>query len=128
MNKKGLLIGLLIAALAITSAACGGNNNAGNNGTTGQAPTTDGAGAGTAGGAIDEAEATALYEANCMACHAADLSGGGAFPSLTAVGSRMSQEEIAAKISEGGNGMPAFKGRLTDDEINTLAAWLATKK
>lgn len=125
MLKKGLLAVCLTVAVSASLAACGGGN-AGNEpapgGATSEAPPADGGGAGTT------VDATAIYEANCMACHAADLSGGGGFPNLQAVGSKYSQEEIANIINTGGNGMPAFQGRLADDEISALAEWLAAKK
>lgn len=117
----------LCSALIVTLAACGGAGNQ----TPPAGDTTGGTNGDTTGGettAGDNAQATAIYEANCMACHAADLSGGGAFPGLQDVGARLSKEEIANIIANGGNGMPAFSGRLSDEEINTLASWLAAKK
>jgi len=73
--------------------------------------------------------AVALYIDNCMVCHGVQLEGrmpGNA--NLQHVGSRLSEEEIVNMILNGGNGMIAFKDRLKEDEIATLAKWLATKK
>lgn len=73
--------------------------------------------------------AVALYIDNCMVCHGLQLEGrmpGNA--NLQHVGSRLSEEEIINMILYGGNGMIAFKDRLKEDEIATLAKWLAAKK
>ncbi|MFD1955710.1 c-type cytochrome [Paenibacillus thailandensis] len=92
------------------------------------------------GGATGEEEKVALVDANdpamdiakkatCVGCHAADLSGNPpAIPALTGVGDRLSQEEIAATITNGKGQMPAFKDQLSSDEINQLAVWLAKQK
>lgn len=131
MLKKGLLTGALFAALALAVAACGGNNTTPTPSAPPAetpAPPADNTGGEAAGGAETTVDATAVYEANCMGCHATDLSGQGNFPALQTVGATMSKEEIAAKISAGGNGMPAFQGRLSDEEIDALSQWLSEKK
>ncbi len=126
MFRKGLLLVLLLT-FALAVVACGGNDAAdpapapAENG--GQAPEE-----GATGGDATNDEAMTLYNANCMACHATDLAGGGNFPSLQNVGSKYDASEIAGIISNGRNGMPAFQGRLTEDEINVLSQWLAAKK
>ncbi|TLS52650.1 cytochrome c [Paenibacillus antri] len=123
---------LLCMALAASLSACGGGggNDAGEAPAGDAAPPaeTENGAAGDAGGGDLEATARPIYEGNCMACHGTDLAGAGSFPSLQQVGADMTQEEIAAKIAGGGNGMPAFEGRLTDDEIGALSQWLAAMK
>jgi cytochrome c551 len=47
---------------------------------------------------------------------------------LQKVGGKLTRDQIAAKIQNGGNGMPAFKSTLKADQINALADWLAAKK
>jgi len=77
--------------------------------------------------AIIEAEdpAFAIVEAQCISCHAADLNGGYG-PALLGIGNTKSSEEIAEIITHGqGEGMPAFEGSLSDEEINQIAEWLA---
>ncbi|GIP00457.1 cytochrome c' [Paenibacillus lautus] len=125
MFKKGLLFVMLLTTFAFAVVACGGNN------ATEPAPAENGGQApqeGTTGGDATNAEATSLYNANCMACHATDLAGGGNFPSLQNVGSKYDASEISAIITNGRNGMPAFQGKLSADEINVLSEWLSAKK
>ncbi|WP_217594210.1 cytochrome c [Cohnella sp. GbtcB17] len=122
--KKWAAIAALAALLAMTTTACGKNNN--NNASTtppsSEAPASPD---GTTTASGEDAET--IYKAQCIACHAADLSGG-VGPNLTNVGSRLSTDEISSRIHNGGGGMPAFKGTLSDDQINTLVNWLSAKK
>jgi Cytochrome b subunit of the bc complex len=78
--------------------------------------------------AVIEADdpAMEIAQANCVACHATDLSGG-AGPALIGVGNRLSKEEIAEVILKGRNNgaMPAYEGVLSAEEIDSLATWLA---
>jgi quinoprotein glucose dehydrogenase len=67
-----------------------------------------------------------LYVAQCAACHGADLGGnGGQAPSLAAIGSRRTAEQIA-KIVQGGAGrMPGFPG-LRPQSLRALVEYLMT--
>jgi len=76
---------------------------------------------------VDEAAAMAIYKSSCLACHGDQLQGQMG-PPLTNVGSAMTADQIHAQILNGGGGMPAFEGTLTDDQIQTLTNWLAAKK
>ncbi|GEN31081.1 mono/diheme cytochrome c family protein [Cerasibacillus quisquiliarum] len=73
--------------------------------------------------ASDDPEA--LYEANCLSCHGADL-GGGMGPGLTDVGSKMSTEEISEIIQKGRGSMPPVQ--VSVEEADTIAEWLSEKK
>ncbi|WP_318507323.1 cytochrome c551 [Bacillus sp. T3] len=110
MKKKlfGLLVG---ASLVLTLAACGGGGD----------DTKDTA----SGGGADPEK---LFSQKCSSCHGADLKGGGggSFPDLTQVGSRLSKDEIETVILNGRNAMP--KGQLTGDDASAVAGWLAEKK
>ena len=121
MLKRGLLLTVFIA-LVWSIAACGGTNKTpAPTGTQQSAPpATTNAGENT--------EAMSIYKGNCMACHATDLKGSGSFPSLLKVGSKYSESDISNIIHNGRGGMPAFKSKLTEQEITTLSKWLAEKK
>ncbi|TJY42804.1 cytochrome c [Cohnella pontilimi] len=138
MKKIGVLV--LGFSLIFLAPACNRNNNgapdqtppAGTPAGTPTATTTASPGGSpaaspTASPTGGTADATALYQQQCLACHAADLSGG-AGPALSNVGARLSADDIATRISNGGGGMPAFKGTLSDDQIHALANWLSAKK
>jgi cytochrome c551 len=108
MKRLKLLIPFFIAIVMLT--ACGQAKQNSNVVTLQQAPN----------------DVASLYKSNCMGCHAVDLSGKmGESTNLQQVHTRLNQEEIATKISVGGETMPAFEEQLTSEEINGLAAWLA---
>jgi cytochrome c6 len=78
------------------------------------------------GGAL-AADAAGVYAAKCKSCHGADGKG-------TAVGKKMGasdltalkagEAEIAAAISNGKGKMPAYKGKISDEEIQSLAKYV----
>ncbi|MFC5647669.1 c-type cytochrome [Paenibacillus solisilvae] len=74
-----------------------------------------------------DGEAVALYKKQCMSCHATDLSGR-VGPSLQEIGSRLTEEQLIMIIQEGEKGMPSYKNRLEQEEIEGLAQWLAKMK
>ncbi|MCC2686025.1 MAG: cytochrome c [Paenibacillaceae bacterium] len=134
MNRAARIAVCALFALAL--GACGNgtggntaNQGAGNNpGSTGNAGGTTGNN-GTSSNVTEgvTVDAQALYTKNCVTCHGNQMEGK-VGPNLQKVGSKLSMDQIAAKIQNGGGGMPAFKGQLKDTEINGLAAWLETKK
>ena len=127
-----LLLGLMAACGGKTNnPATPGTTNTGttNTGTTNTGTTNTGtANTGTANtGNKTTADAEAVYKAQCVGCHAADLSGG-VGPNLQKVGAQKSQDQITAQIQNGGGGMPPFKSTLSADEITALSQWLAGHK
>jgi cytochrome c551 len=73
-------------------------------------------------------EAAAIFQKQCISCHAADLSGRvGEQSNLQQVGARLSKAEMTDIIKHGGQLMPAQE-KLTDEEIELLVEWLSTKK
>ncbi|GIO27567.1 cytochrome c550 [Ornithinibacillus bavariensis] len=69
-----------------------------------------------------------LNAASCLACHGQDLSGA-AGPALNKIGAELSLDEIQDIITNGTDGgMPAQKGKLSDDEISIIAKYLSEKK
>ncbi|KQY87782.1 menaquinol-cytochrome C reductase [Paenibacillus sp. Root52] len=81
----------------------------------------------------DDPAMETFKKAGCIGCHAADMKGGAAGPSLRGVGDKHSQEEILTIIKEGYNTMPkmydqAIAQGVTDEEITHLTEWLAKQK
>ncbi|MEW9699876.1 cytochrome c [Paenibacillus sp. SI8] len=117
MNKTFLCLSLL---LAVSLSACGKSN-------TTPSPSASGTPAATSSGAASKADAQTVFKANCVSCHGANLEGL-VGPSLQKVGGKLSKDQIASLITNGKGAMPSFKGKLTDDEITSVATWLADKK
>jgi mono/diheme cytochrome c family protein len=84
--------------------------------------------------ASDEFAATrAIFKEHCVQCHGDDASGGRVqvegreikVPNLTGEHARKpTDEKIAAKISEGDDEMPAFKDKLTPEQIRDLVRFI----
>ncbi|GIP32521.1 cytochrome c [Paenibacillus sp. J2TS4] len=114
MNKIRLIVNLFLL-LMLVAAGCGKESEK-----AGQ----------PAGLTVDDtiiAQAEMLYEGNCMACHGVELEGT-AGPSLLAIGEHRSTKQIAKQILQGSSRMPGFQSRLTEEEIQMLALWLASRK
>ncbi|MFC4597725.1 c-type cytochrome [Cohnella hongkongensis] len=75
--------------------------------------------------AVDAEASEQIYRALCISCHGDQLQGG-VGPALAQVGSSMTKEQLYETIKKGKRGMPAFENRLTEDEIITIATWLAS--
>jgi ubiquinol-cytochrome c reductase cytochrome b subunit len=63
-------------------------------------------------------------EKGCLACHAVVGSGGARGPDLTAVGARLSDDQLTWRILYGGRNMPAYGTNLTPEEVAALVAFL----
>lgn len=70
------------------------------------------------------------YKAKCAMCHGADGKGAMAkkMGSQDLAGTSMSTAEIAKVVTDGKGKMPAFKGKLSDDQIQAVAAYVKTLK
>ncbi|SES71086.1 cytochrome c551 [Salinibacillus kushneri] len=138
---KKTLIALLFGSILVLAACGGGDDNAGedtgNNdaGTEQQADENGDTGTDNAGdeGTADEGEgnvdtqaAEKIAQNNCATCHGADLTGQGNSADLTTIGSQYSKDEIVEIIQNGKGGMPPVN--ISDEDANTVASWLATKK
>lgn len=110
--KKTLLALALALALVLTVAACGGSDN-------GNAPADGGQTSAPAGGV----DAAALFADNCAGCHGEDGSGGFG-PDLR---EEDNVEGVAERIRQGGDKMPAFGDKLSDDEIQALAEYVTSQ-
>ena len=80
--------------------------------------------------AMAQDKAADVYKSKCAGCHGADGSKStmGSKPLNGADVQGMSTADIAADISNGKGKMPAYKGKLTDAQINDLAAYVKTLK
>jgi mono/diheme cytochrome c family protein len=80
------------------------------------------------------AKGQAVFQQQCSVCHNADSTEKKMGPGLKGLfkkatltdGKKISDANVRAKIDQGGNGMPAFKDMLGDDEKNELIAYLKT--
>jgi cytochrome c551 len=88
-----------------------------------------------AGSAFAAADGAAVYKAKCQMCHGpnGDASGGmaksmGLKPLGSADVQKTSAADITALVTSGKGKMPAFKGKLTDDEISAVVTYVKSLK
>jgi cytochrome c551 len=81
------------------------------------------AGATAAGG--DPALGTVVFSENCSTCHGATGHGGNGGPDLTTMPLAQTEAGAIEQVTNGGGGMPAFGGVLSEEEIENVAAYVA---
>jgi quinohemoprotein ethanol dehydrogenase len=104
-------------------------------GTLGPAPAPGGGqGGGHAGespppnqAAGDPAAGEQIFLDNCSTCHGADGRGGNGGPDLTTIPTATQLQQVIAQITNGGGGMPAFAGTLTDQQIGDVATYVVQR-
>jgi cytochrome c553 len=104
MKRAWLLLSVLVAL-----AGCGGDE-----------------GTGGGGGAQANADGKRVFEsAGCSGCHTlADANAKGTVgPDLDQL--RPTQDAVKTQVERGGNGMPAFGGKLSDAQITAVAAYVS---
>jgi alcohol dehydrogenase (cytochrome c) len=78
-----------------------------------------------AAGAAPSAEAgKEVFAEQCSVCHGADGLGGNGGPDLTTMPLAKEQAGAEKQVTNGGGGMPAFKGTLSEEEIANVAAYV----
>jgi quinohemoprotein ethanol dehydrogenase len=90
----------------------------------GGAEPTEGGEEAAAGGAPDAMAGTEVFSENCSTCHGADGLGGNGGPDLTTMPKAKEQQGAEEQVANGGGGMPAFAGTLSEEEIANVAAYV----
>jgi mono/diheme cytochrome c family protein len=111
---------VLVAALALVGAGCGGGDEGGGAAETTVTETTatETTGGGTASGEM------VFAQAGCGGCHtlAAAGSSGQVGPNLDDLD--LTVDVVENQVRNGGGGMPAFEGDLSDAEIQAVAQYV----
>ena len=93
---------------------------------TGEQGDTGGGGGGGGGG--DAAAGEEIFVANCGSCHTLAAAGttGTVGPNLN--DSSFDQGAVEEQVTQGGGGMPAFEGQLSEQEIQNVAAYVVANE
>jgi mono/diheme cytochrome c family protein len=83
------------------------------------------AAAGGGGATADAAAGKEVFSEECSTCHGATGHGGNGGPDLTTMPLAKTQAGAEKQVTDGGGGMPAFKGQLSSEEISNVAAYVA---
>lgn len=106
----------LLACVALALGACGGGDDSGGEATTATAPTTTEEGA---------AAGKDVFVSNCGGCHTLAAAGtsGTTGPNLDDL--KPDEATVEHQVRNGGGGMPAFEGKLSDEQITAVAGYVA---
>jgi hypothetical protein len=85
-------------------------------------------GGGGGGGGGDLAAGEEIFIANCGSCHTLAAAGtsGNIGPNLN--DSSFDQGAVEEQVTQGGGGMPAFEGQLSEEEIQNVAAYVVANE
>jgi mono/diheme cytochrome c family protein len=81
--------------------------------------------AGTSAAGGDPEAGAVVFSENCSTCHGATGHGGNGGPDLRTMPLAQSEEGAIQQVTNGGGGMPAFGGTLSEEEIENVAAYVA---
>jgi cytochrome c551 len=80
--------------------------------------------AGTATEGGEAAKGTVVFTENCSTCHGATGEGGNGGPDLLTMPLAKTEAGAIEQVTNGGGGMPAFQGTLSEEEIENVAAYV----
>ena len=116
---------VLVGALALVAAGCGGDDNS--SGAEETAPaTTETTGGDTGGESGDAANGKTVFaSAGCGGCHTFEAAGssGSVGPNLD--DASPSFDAVVTQVTNGGGAMPAFGDELSEQEIRDVAAFVS---
>jgi alcohol dehydrogenase (cytochrome c) len=75
----------------------------------------------------DAAAGQQVFADNCSVCHGPTGHGGNGGPDLTTIASAKQMPVVVKQVENGGGGMPAFRGQLTQQQIENVAAYVTQK-
>ena len=75
---------------------------------------------------LERQGALVLQDKQCRNCHSLDNVGGQRGPTLDAIASRMTEDQIIRQVLQGGGNMPAYGNALNPSETTALMRFLMT--
>jgi mono/diheme cytochrome c family protein len=88
---------------------------------------SQGAGGGQGTAKPDVAAGQQVFADNCSVCHGASGHGGNGGPDLTSIPTAKQLAVVVKQVENGGGGMPAFKGTLSQQDIQNVSAYVTQK-
>jgi len=118
-----------LVALTLVLAACGGDDNSSSSSSSSasSAPPASSSSSSSSGGAENaSAEGKQIFTQNCKSCHTLKDAGatGSVGPNLDDL--KPDKATVVTQVNNGGGPMPAFKGKLTDAQIDAVATYVST--
>jgi mono/diheme cytochrome c family protein len=115
--------GTVVVALALLLAACGGGGGSSSSSGAASAPASSSSSGGTQNAS---AEGKQVFSQNCGGCHTLKNAGtsGSVGPNLDEL--RPPKATVVRQVDNGGGPMPAFKGKLSDTQIDAVSAYVSS--
>ena len=115
-------LGTALLAMALLLAACGGSS--GSSSSSSSAPPASSSSSGGTENA--SAEGKQVFTQNCGGCHTLKDAGttGSVGPNLDEL--QPPKATVVRQVNNGGGPMPAFKGKLSDAQIDAVATYVST--
>jgi cytochrome c553 len=79
---------------------------------------------GSQGEGGEVADGAAVFTENCSTCHGGTGHGGNGGPDLSTMPLAQTEAGAIEQVTNGGGGMPAFAGQLSEEEIEDVAAYV----
>jgi mono/diheme cytochrome c family protein len=118
-------LGTALLALALLLAACGGSSSSSSSSAS-SAPPASSSSTSTGGAENASAEGKQVFTQNCGGCHTLKDAGtnGSVGPDLDEL--KPPEATVVRQVNNGGGPMPAFKGKLSDAQIDAVATYVST--
>jgi mono/diheme cytochrome c family protein len=115
-----------LVALTLLLTACGGDDNGGSTTSSSAAPSTTQSTSTGAGAEGASAEGKQIFTQNCKGCHTLQDAGatGSVGPNLDDL--KPPKATVVRQVENGGGPMPAFKGKLTDAQIDAVSTYVSS--
>jgi mono/diheme cytochrome c family protein len=122
---RRIALALLVLALCVGATACGGDDDTDATTTTEETTTDETTTTEDTTTTTEAAAGREIFVANCGSCHALSDAGtsGAVGPNLDGIG--LDAAAVETQVRNGGGGMPAFEGQLTDEEIAAVSSYVA---
>jgi len=124
LNIRSTVAALALAAIVLAVAACGGSS--GSSSSAAPPATSTPTSTPASGGEVSAAAGKVVFTSNCATCHTLADAGatGSVGPNLDDL--KPDEETVKNQVTDGGGGMPAFGGQLSETQIESVANYVSS--
>jgi mono/diheme cytochrome c family protein len=124
LNIRSTVAVLALTAIVLVVAACGGSSGSSSSAAPTSTPTSTPASGG--GGEVSAEAGKVVFTSNCSTCHTLADAGatGSVGPNLDDL--KPDEETVKNQVTNGGGGMPAFGGQLSETQIESVATYVSS--
>lgn len=121
MRPRVWILAAVLAALVLAVAGCGGDDDESGSATTATTAETTTEDTTTEGGA----DGASVFASNCGSCHTLAAAGTNGTTGPNLDDAQPDMATVEEQVRNGGGGMPAFEGQLSDQEIEAVAEYVS---